>query len=150
MPGGGQPKQGLNNVAQMHTHESRISGRGVAAWPAEGSALWECKTKQMDSSYLCGLPLVTHWEMFPYCIKEHQLLHWSREGSLGYSIYLILVFFPLLPSCLSFVKDATENTERSAEKHRSPAAWREFYSYMTRSFSVINIARAEIKDFLKF
>lgn len=59
-------------------------------------------------------------------------------------------FFPLLPSCLSFVKDATENTERSAEKHRSPAAWREFYSYMTRSFSVINIARAEIKDFLKF
>lgn len=94
MPGGGQPKQGLNNVAQMHTHESHVSGRGVTAWPAGGSALWECKTKQMDYSHLCGLPLVTHWEMFPYCIEEHQLLHWSREGSLGYSIYLILVFSP--------------------------------------------------------
>lgn len=101
--------------AESHGEES-------LPWPAGGSALWECKTRQMDSSHLCGLPLVTHWEMFPYCIEEHQLLHWSREGSPGYSIYLIPVFF-FLPSCLSFAKNAAEITQGSAEKHGSTTAW---------------------------
>lgn len=115
--------------------------------PAGGTALWECKTKQMDSSHLCGLPLVTPWEMFPYCIEEHQLLHWSREGSLVHSIYLILVFFFLLPSCLSFVNNTTENSEGGAEKYRSLAAWRGFYCYMDRPEHLVvkNIARAEKK-----
>lgn len=31
MPGVGQLKHSLNNVAQMHTHESRVSGRGTTA-----------------------------------------------------------------------------------------------------------------------
>lgn len=79
------------------------------------------QTKQMDSPHLCGLPLVTHWEMFPYCIEEHQLLHWSREGSPHYSIYLIPVLFP---SCLSFVKNAAGIAPGSAAKQGTAAARR--------------------------
>lgn len=71
MPGGGQLKHSLNNVAQMHTHESRVSGRGRGTTAA--ACCRKCtlgmQTKKMDSSHLCVLPPVTHWEMLPYWIE---------------------------------------------------------------------------------
>lgn len=93
MPGGGQLKHWLNNVAQMHTHESWVLGRGTTAVACLRKCTLWMQTKQMDPSHLCVLPLVTHWEMLPYWIEKHQTLHWSKEESLGYPMYLGLFFF---------------------------------------------------------
>lgn len=58
MPGAGHLKHLLNNVAQMHTHESWEEEPPM--WCAWGSTLWECKPSRWALLICVYLPHVTH------------------------------------------------------------------------------------------
>lgn len=62
MPGVGQWKHSLNNAAQMHTHESKGLERGSHCCELL-EEVHSVNANQADGhfSFVCVLPLVTHW-----------------------------------------------------------------------------------------
>lgn len=54
MPGVGQFKHSLNNVAQMHTHESRVSGRATAVACVEDVLFGNANQADGLFSFVCA------------------------------------------------------------------------------------------------